>query len=172
MNGERSWLGPALLAAVALLIGWRTIASTRFVLRNVKPTEISAEIKTYVAAQAKEESLLARVRASDALLARLGGGESALDPFHPRIIRVAPSPEAATTRTEPKPPAAEAPSVVLAAVDIARPEVVLKLGEQVSGLLTQGAVWNGWTVLAITPQGVEVEGFGRKIRLAIPNRES
>jgi hypothetical protein len=60
----------------------------------------------------------------------------------------------------------------MAAPDPRHPEVVLRAGDRVSGLLTVGSDWNGWKVKAITEEGVDVEGHGASLRLALPRGQS
>lgn len=169
MNEQRVWLGSLGLMVVAGVIGWQVFESTKTTLPNVKSIDVSTELKTFNASLAHKESLLTRVRSEDSLLLSLAKNGVASDPFHARSMATTAAPAAEETA-----PAAssELPSVVLAAVDGERPEVVLRIGEQVSELLSKDAVWQGWKIVAITDSGIDVEGFGRRARLPIPNRQS
>jgi len=156
------------LVVVVAVIGWQVAASTKATLPKVTAIDTSPELKTFNAALAQKESLLTRVRSDDALLSSLAQRGVAGDPFH---ARSASAPPAAATGEEAPPVSSELPSVILAAVDGARPEAVLRIGEEVSELLSKDAVWRGWKILSITDDGIEVEGFGRRARLPIPNRQ-
>jgi len=169
VNDPRAWLGSAGLLVVAAVIGWQVAASTKATLPKVTSIDTSLELKTFNAALAHKESLLTRVRSDDSLLSSIARSGVASDPFHARSAAAAPV--AAAGESAPA-ASSELPSVVLAAVDGARPEVVLRIGEQVSELLSKDAVWQGWKIIAITDDGIDVEGFGRRARLPIPNRQS
>lgn len=169
MNPDRQWLGSLGLVVVAAIIGWQVAESTKATLPNVTEIDMSPELKTFNAALAHKESLLARVRSEDSLLATLAQRGVAGDPFHARFAAAAPT---ASPGEEAPAATSELPVVILAAVDGARPEVVLRIGDQVSELLSKDAVWRGWKIISITDDGIEVEGFGRKARLSIPNRSS
>lgn len=164
MSASRPWAGLGLMAAIAAGIAWRTVSSAGLVLPAAEAAAMSLQHKTFLAAEAKERALLQDYVVRAAALEAVAREEIPPDPFRPRWT---PAP---AKKNDQEPLKVEPPVVVLTAVDSARPEVVLKIGGQASGLLSRGDTWNGWTVLSISPTSVEVEGFGEKHRLPVPSR--
>lgn len=156
---------PALLLIVVAVAGWRTIATMRVVLRGGAPQGPSAESQALAAEEARERALLDRARRGDSLLAALGTRGVAADPFRPRA-----EPGADQQRARRRVEAVQTPALILCAVDAARPEVILRLGDRESGRLAQGQAWEGWTVVRIDRTGVELSGFGQGVFLPAPNQ--
>lgn len=155
---------PALLALVALVAGWRTLASTRAALRGGGSGGLSADRQLTMREEAKEQKLIAQAVSEDSLLAALESAKLPPDPFRPRPYGgpVKPKPVVA--------PEVVTPVVILSAFDTDRPEVVLGMGEKSSGRLTQGAIWEGWTIVLIDRTSVELSGFGKTVRISVPNQ--
>ena len=113
--------------------------------------------------EARERRLLERAARDDSLLVALQTGKVP-DPFRPRPA-VGPSRPRVVAET-----VVETPSVVLSAFDRERPEVILRIGEKVSNRLTQGQVWEGWTIVLIDKSIVELTGYGKSISIPVPNQ--
>jgi hypothetical protein len=160
---------PALLLLVALVAGWRTIASMRVVLGGGGARPASADRVALAVEESNETRLLQRTARDDSLLAALASGRLPADPFRARRSAVS-----TTVRPTLKPSErpVETPSVVLSAFDAARPEIILRIGDRVSGRLAQGQSWEGWTVVSIDRAVVEISGFDRTVRLQVPNQTS
>ncbi len=156
---------PALLVLVALVAGWRTLASTRAVLGGARIGTLSADRQAAVREESKEQALIARLVRDDSTLAAIEKARIPGDPFRPRLVE-GPS--------RPKPPPPEpvivTPAVVLCAFDRERPEVVLRIGELTSGRLTLNQTWEGWTVALIDRSAVELTGYDRTVRIPVPNQ--
>lgn len=156
---------PVLLVLVALMAGWQTVLSARSVLGGGAARGVSADRQLTISEEAKEQKLIARARHEDSLLVALDSAKLPPDPFRPRPVVGPPRP--------PKPvvvPEVETPVVILSAFDKDRPEVVLGMRDKSSGRLTQGAIWEGWTIVLIDRTSVELSGFGKTVRISVPNQ--
>ena len=165
MNGTPPRMIPGLLFVVALLAGWRTVASTRQVLQGTNGTPPSSTKSAVLSEDDTDRKLLSRAAMDDSLLTALDKAGRLPDPFDPKPPEVAHT----TITKPPEPPPVVVPTVAFAAVAAQRPEVILRIGGQESPRLRVGGVWQGWTVAKIDRNGVEVEGFGQKAHLRVPN---
>jgi hypothetical protein len=156
---------PALLVVVAIFAGWRTVTGARAILRSGEAGGPSAERQAIIQEEAKERALIERVAREDSLLSVLGSTRVPPDPFRPRYVAGPPKPPA-----PPPEVVVETPSVVLSAFDRDRPEIVLRVGEKMSGRLTQGQSWEGWTIVVIDRTTVELAGYDKTVRIPVPNQ--
>ena len=167
MTGPPTRFLPGLLVAVALVVGWRTLASTRQVLHVGKAGDITPAKQAILDQEAAERKLLSRVATEDSLLKDLQGGRIP-DPFHPSPP--APPPH----RDGTQPPVIVAtipqPSVVMAIVEPARQEVILRIGAAESPRLRKGSSWRGWSIVRIDRDVVEIENQDHeKAYIPVPN---
>lgn len=164
MSGRVS-AGTALLVAVLCFTVWRTSSSVRGILGQESDGTVPV-IADSSRASTKEGDLLARLQMNDSLLGALTSGSLPASPFSPRVV-IDPN-----TRPRPAPrdtvPPVEIPRVLLATVDARSPEVVLGASGGQSSRLRVGSVWEGWTILEISKDGVEIEGHGKVARLPVP----
>lgn len=165
MNGAPTRVLPALLAIVALFAGWRTLASTRQVLQGGSGTP-REERQAILNEEAAERMLLSRVVADDSLLKALDKAGKLPDPFNPRPPEVAVKPK---VEKPPDKPLVVLPTVAFAAVSLERPEVILRLGSRESPRLRKGDGWEGWSIVRIDRDVVEIEGYEQKAYLRVPN---